>query len=58
MLSMGVITALLDGNRAEAREVFEGMRTAGYVSSEDKLRQLKKKRVKRYYFKNKGAKTT
>lgn len=55
---MGVITALLDGNRAEAREVFEGMRTADYVSSEDKLRQLKKKRVKRYYFKNKGAKTT
>lgn len=58
MLSMGVITALFDGNRAEAREVFEGMRTADYVSSEDKLRQLKKKRVKRYYFKNKEAKTT
>ena len=58
MLSMSTVTALLDGNRAEARGIFESLRTADYVSSEDKLRQLKKKRVKRYYFKNKGAKTT
>lgn len=58
MLSMSTVTALLDGNRAEAREVFEGMRTADYVSSEDILKKPKRKRVKRYYFKNKGAKTT
>lgn len=57
MLSMGVITALLDGNRAEAREVFEGMRTADYISPEERESKPRGKRVKRYYFKNKGLKS-
>ena len=50
MLSMSTVTALLDGNRAEAREVFEGMRTADYISPEDILNKPKRKKLKRYYF--------
>lgn len=56
MLSMSVVTALFDGNRAEAREVFEGMRTIDYISPEERQSKPRKKRVKRYYFKNKGSK--
>lgn len=51
MLSMSTVTALFDGNRAEAREVFEGMRTADYVSPEETLNKPKRKKLKRYYFK-------
>ena len=51
MLSMSVVTALFDGNRAEAREVFEGMRTIDYISPEEALKQPKRKKLKRYYFK-------
>ena len=47
---MSTVTALLDGNRAEAREVFEGMRTADYISPEDILNKPKRKKLKRYYF--------
>ena len=50
MLSMSTVTALLDGNRAEAREVFEGMRTADYISPEDVLNTPKRKKLKKYYF--------
>lgn len=57
MLSMSTVTALFEGNRAEAREVFEGMRTAEYISPEEVLKQPKRKRVKRYHFKNKGSKS-
>ena len=46
MLSMSTVTALFDGNRAEAREVFEGMRTADYISPEDILKQPKRKKLK------------
>ena len=51
MLSMSTVTALLDGNRAEAREVFESLRTADYISPEDALNKPKRKKLKRYYFK-------
>ena len=51
MLSMSTVTALFDGNRAEAREVFEGMRTADYISPEEALKHPKRKKLKRYYFK-------
>ena len=51
MLSMSTVTALLDGNRAEAREVFESLRTADYVSPEESLSKPKRKKLKRYYFK-------
>lgn len=57
MLSMSTVTALFDGNRAEAREVFEGMRTADYISPEEALKQPKRKRVKRYHFKNRCLKS-
>lgn len=57
MLSMSTVTALLDGNRAEAREVFESMRTADYISPEEVFKQPKRKRVKRYYFKSKCLKS-
>ena len=50
MLSMSTVTALLDGNRAEAREMFESIRTADYISPEDILKQPKRKKLKRYYF--------
>lgn len=50
MLSMSVVTALFDGNRAEAREVFEGMRTIDYISPEEALNKPKRKKLKRYYF--------
>ena len=50
MLSMSTVTALLDGNRAEAREVFESLRTADYISPEDVLNKPKRKKLKRYYF--------
>lgn len=50
MLSMSTVTALLDGNRAEAREMFESLRTADYISPEDILKQPKRKKLKRYYF--------
>ena len=49
MLSMSTVTALFDGNRAEAREVFEGMRTIDYISGEEVLKQPKRKGVKRYH---------
>ena len=48
MLSMSTVTALLDGNRAEAREVFESLRTADYISPEDILKQPKRKKLKKY----------
>lgn len=51
MLSMSTVTALFDGNRAEAREVFESIRTADYISPEEALKQPKRKKLKRYYFK-------
>ena len=51
MLSMSTVTALFEGNRAEAREVFEGMRTADYISPEEALSKPKRKKLKRYYFK-------
>ena len=54
MLSMSTVTALLDGNRAEAREVFEGMRTVDYVSPEDVLNKPKRKKLKKYYFRIKN----
>ena len=57
MLSMSTVTALFEGNRAEAREVFEGMRTADYISPEERESKPRGKRVKRYYFKNKGSKS-
>lgn len=57
MLSMSTVTALLDGNRAEAREVFESLRTADYISPEEVFKQPKRKRVKRYYFKSKCLKS-
>lgn len=57
MLPMSTVTALFDGNRAEAREVFEGMRTADYVSPEEMQNKHRGKRVKKYYFKNKGSKS-
>ena len=50
MLSMSTVTAMCNGNRAEAREVFEGMRTADYISPEDVLNKPKRKKLKRYYF--------
>lgn len=50
MLSMSTVTALLDGNRAEAREIFESIRTADYISPEDVLNKPKRKKLKRYYF--------
>ena len=50
MLSMSTVTALLDGNRAEARGIFESLRTADYVSPEDVLNKPKRKKLKRYYF--------
>ena len=50
MLSMSTVTAMCNGNRAEAREVFEGMRTADYISPEDILKQPKRKKLKKYYF--------
>ena len=53
MLSMSTVTALLDGNRAEAREVFESIRTADYISPEDILKQPKRKKLKKYYFRTK-----
>lgn len=57
MLSMSTVTALFDGNRAEAREVFEGMRTVDYISPEEVLKQPKRKRVKRYHLKNRCLKS-
>ena len=54
MLSMSTVTALLDGNRAEARGIFESLRTADYISPEDALNKPKRKKLKRYYFKIKG----
>lgn len=53
MLSMSTVTALLDGNRAEAREMFESLRTADYISPEDILKQPKRKKLKKYYFRTK-----
>ena len=50
MLSMSTITAMFEGNRAEAREVFESIRTADYISPEDALNKPKRKKLKRYYF--------
>ena len=50
MLSMSTVTALLDGNRAEARGIFESLRTADYISPEDVLNKPKRKKLKRYYF--------
>ena len=57
MLSMSTVTALLDGNRAEAREMFESLRTEDYISPEERESKPRGKRVKRYYFKNKGSKS-
>lgn len=57
MLSMSTVTALFDGNRAEAREVFEGMRTIDYISPEDVLKKPKRKRIKRYNFKSRDLKS-
>ena len=53
MLSMSTVTALLDGNRAEARGIFESLRTADYVSPEDVLNKPKRKKLKKYYFRTK-----
>lgn len=50
MLSMSAVTALFDGNRAEAREMFESLRTADYISPEDILNKPKRKKLKKYYF--------
>lgn len=50
MLSMSTVTALFDGNRAEARGIFESLRTADYVSPEDVLNKPKRKKLKKYYF--------
>ena len=50
MLSMSTVTALLDGNRSEARKIFEDIRTAEYVIPDDILKKPKRKRIKRYYF--------
>ena len=50
MLSMSTITAMFEGNRAEAREVFESIRTADYISPEDVLNKPKRKKLKKYYF--------
>ena len=58
MLSMSTVTAMCNGNRAEAREVFEGIRTADYVNPEEVLKQPKRKRVKRYYCKSKCLKSS
>ena len=58
MLSMSTVTALLDGNRAEAREVFEGMRTVDYVSPEDALNKPKRKKIKRYNFRSRDLKSS
>ena len=57
MLSMSTVTALFDGNRAEAREVFEGMRTADYISPEERESKPRGKRVKRYHFKSRYLKS-
>lgn len=57
MLSMSTVTAMLDGNRAEARGIFESLRTADYISPEERESKPRGKRVKRYYFKNKGSKS-
>lgn len=53
MLSMSTVTALLDGNRSEARKIFEDIRTADYISPEDILKQPKRKKLKKYYFRTK-----
>lgn len=58
MLSMSTVTALLDGNRAEAREVFEGMRTADYISPEEVLNKPKRKKIKRYNFRSRDLKSS
>ena len=50
MLSMSTVTALLDGNRAEASDVFESLRTADYGRPEDVLNKPKRKKLKKYYF--------
>ena len=57
MLSMSTVTALFDGNRAEAREVFEGMRTVDYISPEERESKPRGKRVKRYHFKSRCLKS-
>ena len=57
MLSMSTVTALLDGNRAEAREVFESIRTADYISPEERESKPRGKRVKRYHFKSRCLKS-
>lgn len=54
---MNIVTALFDGNRSEAREVLEGMRTAEYVSPEERQNKPICKRIKRYYLKNKRSKS-
>ena len=50
MLSMSTVTAMCNGNRAEARGIFESLRTADYISPEDALNKPKRKKLKRYYF--------
>ena len=50
---MSTVTALLDGNRAEAREMFESLRTADYISPEEALNKPKRKKLKKYYFRTK-----
>ena len=57
MLSMNIVTALFDGNKSEAREVLEGMRTAEYVSPEERQNKPICKRINRYYLKNKKSKS-
>lgn len=57
MLSMSTVTAMFEGNRAEAREVFESIRTADYINPEDVLKKPRRKRIKRYNFKSRDLKS-
>lgn len=55
---MSTVTALLDGNRAEARGIFESLRTADYISPEEILNKPKRKKIKRYNFRSRDLKSS
>lgn len=58
MLSMSTVTAMCNGNRAEARGIFESLRTADYISPEDALNKPKRKKIKRYNFRSRDLKSS